>query len=411
MKQKMLNKGITLIALVITIIVLLILAGVTIVMLIGDEGILTKTTDARNAQNNGTQKDQIGLAYNATKLDSKGKAIEAEKLQEELRKYDNGATVITEGENFKITFTNGNVYTLKKDGTIEKATNNSGSTATAEEVNKHIGQVVEEYEESKDLIPTIKQQIGGWRIFYASDTEMFLISTNTITSNDAFGGGHGIPLAPRGMFAPNNYGNAYVYINEEDKYNGATDDVFTGEGYGAKYNETYNSAWHKAGMTDTEDRSKATAYLCDTENWKEYVNKEKGATYAVGGPTKELLVRSWVASGQATRDVDTILADTTASTSGYEYDKPDEFWPSSPIKNTILPTLEGKTDGLFNNGKEYWLASPGSGETYAVCSMELDGFVNTFRVFDGPTCGVRPLVSISMSAVQIENGVVTIKEN
>ena len=36
------NKGITLIALVITIIVLLILAGVTIAMLTGDNGILTK---------------------------------------------------------------------------------------------------------------------------------------------------------------------------------------------------------------------------------------------------------------------------------------------------------------------------------------------------------------------------------
>ena len=64
------NKGITLIALVITIIVLLILSAVTIAMLTGDEGILTKTIDARDAQNNGTEKDQIGLAYNASKLDS-----------------------------------------------------------------------------------------------------------------------------------------------------------------------------------------------------------------------------------------------------------------------------------------------------------------------------------------------------
>ena len=41
------NKGITLIALVITIIVLLILAGVTIATLTGDNGILTKAQNAK----------------------------------------------------------------------------------------------------------------------------------------------------------------------------------------------------------------------------------------------------------------------------------------------------------------------------------------------------------------------------
>ena len=41
-------KGITLIALIITIIVLLILAGVTIATLTGNNGILTRTQDAKN---------------------------------------------------------------------------------------------------------------------------------------------------------------------------------------------------------------------------------------------------------------------------------------------------------------------------------------------------------------------------
>ena len=41
------NGGITLIALVITIIVLLILAGVTITALSGDNGILTRAADAK----------------------------------------------------------------------------------------------------------------------------------------------------------------------------------------------------------------------------------------------------------------------------------------------------------------------------------------------------------------------------
>ena len=46
-KEKQKNKGITLIALVITVIVLLILAGVTIATLTGENGILTRASDAR----------------------------------------------------------------------------------------------------------------------------------------------------------------------------------------------------------------------------------------------------------------------------------------------------------------------------------------------------------------------------
>ena len=47
-KEMKKNNGITLIALVITIIVLLILAGVTIATLTGENGIITRATSAKN---------------------------------------------------------------------------------------------------------------------------------------------------------------------------------------------------------------------------------------------------------------------------------------------------------------------------------------------------------------------------
>ena len=58
------QKGITLVALVITIIVLLILAGVTIAALGGSNGILTNATAAKQADEIGNAKDQINLAAN-----------------------------------------------------------------------------------------------------------------------------------------------------------------------------------------------------------------------------------------------------------------------------------------------------------------------------------------------------------
>ena len=58
------NKGITLVALVITIIVLLILAGVTIASLSGDNGILTRGKQAKLDDQESQVKEMITLAAN-----------------------------------------------------------------------------------------------------------------------------------------------------------------------------------------------------------------------------------------------------------------------------------------------------------------------------------------------------------
>lgn len=55
------NRGITLIALVITIIVLLILAGVSIAMLTGDNGILTQATTARDETADAEKVEKINM--------------------------------------------------------------------------------------------------------------------------------------------------------------------------------------------------------------------------------------------------------------------------------------------------------------------------------------------------------------
>lgn len=59
------RKGITLIALVITIIVLLILAAVSIAMLSGDNSILRRAKSAVGYNYIGAAKDEVSLAYNS----------------------------------------------------------------------------------------------------------------------------------------------------------------------------------------------------------------------------------------------------------------------------------------------------------------------------------------------------------
>ena len=82
------SKGVTLIALVITIIVLLILAGVSIAMLTGDNGILTQATEAKKANTVGAEKEQIQLAMQSLKMkkqaDNVSTIVAADELQNQL---------------------------------------------------------------------------------------------------------------------------------------------------------------------------------------------------------------------------------------------------------------------------------------------------------------------------------------
>ena len=65
------NKGITLVALVVTIVVLLILAGVSINLVLGDNGIITKAKEAQRKSAEATQNDLIGMNELAQQLEEK----------------------------------------------------------------------------------------------------------------------------------------------------------------------------------------------------------------------------------------------------------------------------------------------------------------------------------------------------
>ena len=78
------NRGITLIALIITIIVLLILAGVTIAMIMGDNGILNQATNASERTKVSTEQEQVELAYTGVKTLKEGGSFTVDELQDEL---------------------------------------------------------------------------------------------------------------------------------------------------------------------------------------------------------------------------------------------------------------------------------------------------------------------------------------
>ena len=97
------NKGITLIALVITIIVLLILAGVSIAMLTGQNGILTRANDASDDSKRAEIADKVNMALQSAYTDAVVEntttpAISSSNLISIYANDNNGETLaITEG--------------------------------------------------------------------------------------------------------------------------------------------------------------------------------------------------------------------------------------------------------------------------------------------------------------------------
>ena len=63
------QNGITLIALVITIVVLLILAGVSMAMVLGDNGILSKAKESKTAMNDASMKEYIANAITYVEME------------------------------------------------------------------------------------------------------------------------------------------------------------------------------------------------------------------------------------------------------------------------------------------------------------------------------------------------------
>ena len=113
MKNKLRNRrGITLIALVITIIVLLILAGISISMISSQDGVLNKATTAKETQEQVVEEETVNLALQAAMMNENGEID-----------YDNIDKYLFEAEgdkNARVIKYNGRNYLVSDDGTSKQ---------------------------------------------------------------------------------------------------------------------------------------------------------------------------------------------------------------------------------------------------------------------------------------------------
>ena len=131
------QKGITLIALVVTIIVLIILAGVSINMLVGENGIITQSQRAKEKTEEASTSEMVSIAVlGATKENGN---IDLAQLKEEIEARggtvsgDTLPTTITlDGYLFKVD-RNGNIQQRKQGGTLATVTGEETSNTTVED--------------------------------------------------------------------------------------------------------------------------------------------------------------------------------------------------------------------------------------------------------------------------------------
>ena len=381
MKTKFKNaKGITLIALVITIIVLLILAGVTIATLTGDNGILNqagkakdKTTEAESIERvqvevagsyglDGTiDKDQLNKNLgNIAGLKIGESNFGGENIVKELP-----ATVTLNGYDIEID-ANGGVEKIPE--IIAKIRANPQA---------YYGKKVTNYKASDSDTNT-------YRIFYVDKDNYFKDGYNTIYLKADYTGGGSCSTS---------YDASQTLIKR------------------------MNPLWATKGntvaaktTTISNQNEQAAAWLCDPSKWTAYCDTDK-ANYAIGGPSVEMYVKSYnqAYNGITDSNVYTLGATYRATSEpGYIYTLNGA---QSTISNDDYSTgVDSLNYTRYNsmycgqNGKRtgsWWLASPSafdSGSNY-VCYVYGNRANLAHHYFSNTMVGVSPLVSLKSSFI------------
>ncbi len=178
------EKGITLIALIVTIVVLLILAGITIGTLTGDNGIIGNSKDAKEETEIANEKEILEQATIGAMGKNKNGILEKDILQEELEKdVGDGKTNVTEEKDtITVEFTDSKrFYDIDKDGNIEQyipyIDTTPGELATENKKDESGNEItIYKIESIEDLV-TFSIMVNG------GDTKLN-IPSNQFTTND-----------------------------------------------------------------------------------------------------------------------------------------------------------------------------------------------------------------------------------
>ena len=121
------ERGITLVALVVTIVVLLILAGVSISMVLGNNGIVTKAQSAQAAQDKAYAKEVVESGLKSVQIDVLTGVKTSAEVSDVVKAIgDSNFVAGTVANTVKYTSKDGKAYTV----TVDMSDKNTGYTVT-----------------------------------------------------------------------------------------------------------------------------------------------------------------------------------------------------------------------------------------------------------------------------------------
>ena len=380
------NRGITLIALVITVIVLLILAGVTIATLTGENGILTRATEASTRTEISGEEEAISLAYTGALAEKRGdgNVTEAD-MNTEFGKNNTNATATGNGA-IKVFFPDSERwYKIDRSGNITgpyaneeemgttlvemfenaQADHCEGGESCTDEEHLHIGDYVNfkdiiNGELTKDITSVAKAADTGMsRTSYQGiGDQTYLLSTTSNQLNWRVLGVEngqikliaGTPLKTTDTSHPHLYMyGANSYITGPDVLNQICKDLYLGFSYVADARSVTMEDINKVtGITTADDIKSVNLDPV-------YGGLQYGETYTTADNNKgyDWTPETWLENPDQGGEISVPI-------DGYYYSINDTESgdPTVTMTNTRAYELLFK-DVEYPNGAQYWLASRG----------------------------------------------------
>ena len=378
------NKGITLIALIITIVIMLILVAVSIDLVI-DGKIFNSAEKAVNGTN-------AKVAQEQTRIDELME--EWNRLEQEQCAHIWGEEKITKAAT--CTETGTKTRTCTKCGKVETVTIQALGHNIVNGVCTRCGVNFEMTASDVANKPSIygstvtNYNANGieWKVFYATTDRIYLIASDYVHYSKLTN------AYKNGASCYNTGTHPYSYYwasgGTSLETTGRQDGIFMATGY------TLNSS---------NGNSKCVSGLLNTNNWTDFVDTNY-ADYAIGGPTLNMYIASWNAKGYT-------KLFTNTNTNGYyvrtSANPTIDFVDMSSDTPGYGDTLYYPHQSSYSNCSGYWLAAPSAFDPSCIVSVDYSGIVNRLS-YSGSNFGVRPLVSLKSGVALQENsdGTVTL---
>ena len=377
-KNKFKNeRAITLIALVVTIVVLIILAGVAISLSLGENGIINKSKDSKENMEIASLKEKVQMDIMENQIEKS--LISEQELKKVLEKYFDNVPNINEIKKdtiLKAKEEYGN-YEIKiseiYNGILTKKGITAADISNSANKSEFYGSIVKGYTCDNSA------GVSNWKILYADDRNIYLITEDYINYN----------------YCPDSK-TQKIYKNDIYKlsmnnivkdYKGSEDITDTRI---RNLNKSYFEYLTEKSTTTTSNNIKAVAYMTDIDVWKVFSGDK--AEYAIGGPTIEMLFNSY------NQKYNTNYKAKTTNVNGYQISTDGGTTWNDYI--TDASQYLNAEDSLYVISKgdkalATWIASPSSGDS--IPRINTAGYVGkgSYGGYTNNSSGFRPVVCLN----------------